>query len=139
MIRKVDHIGIAVSNIQESLKIWKDLFGFDVFGKETVEEEGIVLAFLKKEGVPPIELIAALDEDSPIKKFLEKRGEGIHHICFEVDDIETALESVKEKGVRLIHEEARKGAEGSQIVFIHPKSVNGVLVELKEKKRFDLK
>ena len=135
MIRKIDHIGIAVKNLQESLENWIDLFGFELLGKETVEEEGIELAFLRKEDVPPIELMAALDEDSPVKKFLEKRGEGIHHICFEVEHIGTTLETMKNKGVRLIHEEAKKGAGGSQIAFIHPKSLNGVLVELKEKKK----
>ncbi|MCO6041615.1 methylmalonyl-CoA epimerase [Thermococcus alcaliphilus] len=131
MIKKVDHIGIAVRNLEEAIKIWENL-GLKVEEIEEVPDQKVRTAIFHA-GETRIELLEATAEDSPIAKFIEKRGEGIHHIALGVDNIEEHLEKLKEKGFRLIDEKPRIGAGGAKIAFIHPKSVGGVLLELCER------
>ena len=128
MLKKVNHIGIAVRSIEEA-KMFYEVMGLQVEGYEVVEEQEVKVAFVPV-GETRIELLEPTSEDSPVAKFIAKRGEGIHHIAFEVDDIEKALEVLKENGVRLIDEEPRRGAHGTRIAFLHPKSTNGVLIEI---------
>ncbi len=132
MVTKIDHIGIAVKNLDEALKFYEEVLGIKCVGTEVVEEQKVKTAFLPI-GDTEVELLEATDEDSPIAKFIEKRGEGIQHIAYRVDDIEKALEKVKAKGIRLIDEKPRKGAGGAKIAFLHPKSTYGVLIELCER------
>ncbi len=134
MIEKVDHIGIAVRNLDESLAVYRDVLGLEFHGFETVAEQKVRVAKLTG-GADTIELLEPTDADSPIGKFLEKRGPGIHHVCLAVDDIEKTLERFKEKGLRLIDETPRIGAGGCRIAFVHPASTGGVLIELSEKNK----
>ena len=134
MVRKVDHIGVAVSNLEEALKIYTDVLGLTLHGTEVVEEQKVRVAFMPV-GDTEIELLESTDPEGPIAKFIEKRGEGIQHIAFRVDDIEEALEQMRRKGVRLIDEKPRYGAGGARIAFLHPKSTGGVLVELCEREQ----
>jgi len=129
MVGKVDHIGIAVSNLDETLKLYTDILGLELHGTETVAEQKVRVAFLPV-GDTEIELLESTDPDGPIAKFIESKGQGIQHIAFSVTDIEAALAELKEKGVRLIDEKPRYGAGGARIAFLHPKATNGVLVEL---------
>ena len=129
MVTKVDHIGIAVSNLEESLKLYTELLGLKLHGTETVEEQKVKVAFLPL-GDTEIELLESTETDGPIAKFIESRGQGIQHIAFKVDNIEKALADLKEKGIRLIDEKPRYGAGGAKIAFLHPKATNGVLIEL---------
>ncbi|ERM93347.1 hypothetical protein O163_00160 [Caldanaerobacter subterraneus subsp. yonseiensis KB-1] len=133
MIKKVDHIGIAVKSIEEARKFYEEVLGLKVTGIEEVEEQKVKTAFIPV-GESEIELLESTSEDGPVAKFIEKRGEGIHHIALQVDDIEKALEGLKGKGVKLIDEVPRYGAGGAKIAFVHPKSANGVLLELCERK-----
>ena len=133
MVRKVDHIGVAVSNLEEALKIYTDVLGLKLHGTEVVEEQKVRVAFMPV-GDTEIELLESTDPEGPIAKFIEKRGEGIQHIAFRVDDIEEALEQMRQQGVRLIDEKPRYGAGGARIAFLHPKATGGVLVELCERK-----
>lgn len=130
-MKKIAHIGIAVNKLEDALSFYTDAIGLSVEAIEEVESEGVKIAFLKV-GDTRIELLEALSEESPIKTFLNKRGEGIHHIAFEVEDIDARLSKLKEQGIRLINEEAKEGAHQSRIAFIHPKEASGVLVELCE-------
>lgn len=130
-ILKIDHLGIAVNSIEEGKNIWTDALGLAFEGFETVEEQKVTTAFFPV-GESEVELLESTAPDGPVAKFLEKRGEGIHHIAFRVENIEDALEELKEKGIRLIDEKPRKGAGGKKIAFLHPKATNGVLVELCE-------
>lgn len=132
---KIDHVGIAVRNLDESLERWARLFNLKACGIEEIRERGVKVAHLKTEGGPAIELVTPCGEESPVEKFLAIRGEGIHHFSFEVQDIEEAMKKLREKGIQFIHDQPQKGAEGSRIAFIHPRHLNGVLLELKEKKR----
>ena len=134
MVRKVDHIGVAVSNLEEALKIYTDVLGLKLHGTEVVEEQKVRVAFMPV-GDTEIELLESTDPEGPIAKFIEKRGEGVQHIAFRVDDIEEALEQMRQKGVRLIDEKPRYGAGGARIAFLHPKSTGGVLVELCEREQ----
>ena len=129
MVIKLDHIGIAVSNLEESIKVYTDLLGMKLQGTETVEEQKVKTAFLPL-GETEIELLESTAPDGPIGKFIEARGQGVQHLAFRVDDIEAALAELKAKGVRLIDEKPRYGAGGAKIAFLHPKSTNGVLIEL---------
>jgi methylmalonyl-CoA/ethylmalonyl-CoA epimerase len=131
MIKKVDHVGIAVKNLDEAVKLWEAL-GLKVDEIEEVPEQKVRTAIFHV-GESRIELLEATSEDSPIAKFIAKRGEGIHHIALGVDNIEEHLEKLKEQGFRLIDEKPRIGVGGAKIAFIHPKSVNGVLLELCER------
>ena len=130
-INKIEHIGIAVKSIEESLKYYEGVLGLKCYAIEEVTEQRVKTAFLKV-GDTKLELLEATSEDSPIAKFIEKRGEGVQHIAFAVDGIENTLTEVKEKGIRLIDEKPRKGAEGLNIAFLHPKSTGGVLTEFCE-------
>ncbi len=125
----INHLGIATTSIDEALKFWSDALGLENTHTETVEDQKVRVAMLPL-GESRIELLEPTSEDSPISKFLEKRGGGIHHIAVEVDDIEAALAQLKARGVRLIDETPRIGAEGCLVAFVHPKSANGVLIEL---------
>ncbi|MGB9840942.1 methylmalonyl-CoA epimerase [Thermovenabulum sp.] len=129
----MDHIGIAVKDLEEAKKIYTDLLGLEVHGEEIVEEQKVKVVFIPV-GDSEVELLESTDPEGPIAKFIEKNGEGIQHIAFRVDDIEKALEELKQKGVRLIDEKPRYGAGGARIAFIHPKATKGVLIELCERK-----
>ncbi len=129
MVKKIDHIGIAVNNLDDALKFYEDVLGMNLHGTEIVEEQKVKVAFLPI-GDTEIELLESTDKEGPIAKFIEKKGEGIQHIAYRVDDIEKELEEMKQKGIRLIDEKPRYGAGGAKIAFLHPKSTNGVLVEL---------
>ncbi|MEQ9617595.1 MAG: methylmalonyl-CoA epimerase [Deltaproteobacteria bacterium] len=133
ILQNLYHVAVAVNDIDAVEKIYETALGLRVEHREVVEEQGVRTSMLVPEkGGTAIELLEPLDENSPITKFLDKRGEGIHHICFMVDDIESALERLKKEGVRLIDETPRPGAYNSRVAFIHPKAVNGVLIELAE-------
>lgn len=129
---KIDHLGIATKGIDEALKFWENALGLENVHTETVEDQKVRVAMLPL-GESRIELLEPTSEDSPISKFLEKRGGGIHHIAVEVDDIEAALLKLKAEGARLIDETPRTGAEGCLVAFVHPSSTNGVLLELVQK------
>ena len=131
MYKKINHIGVAVKDLDEAIKLYRDQLGLEFKGTDVVESQKVKVAFFKI-GETNIELVAATSPDSPIAKYLEKNREGIHHICFQVDNINDALKTLKEKGVKLINEEPRKGAHGTLVAFIHPKSTNGVLTEICE-------
>ncbi|MBW2607250.1 MAG: methylmalonyl-CoA epimerase [Deltaproteobacteria bacterium] len=131
-VLKIDHIGIAVNSIETGKRFWKDILGLDFEGSETVEEQKVTTAFFPV-GDSEVELLESIDPDGPIARYLEKKGEGIQHIAFCVDNVEASLKELKEKGIRLIDEKPRKGAGGAKIAFLHPKSTNGVLVELCER------
>ena len=125
----LEHIGLAVKSIEESLKIWRDVLGFRVEMVEDVPDQKVRVAMLDAGNVT-IELLEPLSSDSPIHKFLEKRGEGLHHLSFSVRNIEKSIEELKNKNFRMIDEAPRKGAHGSKIAFIHPSSTGSVLIEL---------
>ena len=129
---KIDHLGIATKGIDEALKFWQDALGLENVHSETVEEQKVRVAMLPI-GETRIELLEATSADSPIAKFLEKRGGGIHHIAVQVENIEESLAKLKATGARLIDEQPRVGAEGCLIAFVHPSSANGVLLELVQK------
>ena len=128
---KVDHIGIATRDIEEALKFWRDALGLEVKHTETVEEQGVNVAMLPA-GEPRVELLEPTGPASPVAKFLEKRGPGIHHVAVRVDDIRAALARLKREGARLIDEEPRVGAGGCLVAFVHPAASGGVLLELVE-------
>ena len=133
VLENLYHVAIAVKDLEQVEKIYETALGLKVEHREVVEEQGVRTSMLVPEkGGTAIELLEPLDDSSPISKFLEKRGEGIHHICFQVDDIESALARLKARGVRLIDESPRPGAYNSKVAFIHPKAANGVLIELAE-------
>jgi len=126
---KINHLGIATKGIDEALKFWTDALGLDNIHTEVVEDQKVRIAMLPI-GESRIELLEPTSDDSPISKFLEKRGGGIHHIAVEVENIESALNQLKDKGMRLIDETPRVGAEGCLVAFVHPSSTGGVLLEL---------
>ncbi len=126
---KIEHIGIAVKNITEANKVYKSLFGYEHYKTESVEREGVTTSFFKC-GESKIELLEATNPNSPIAKFIEKKGEGIHHIAFSVSNIKKEIERLKQEGFTVINEEPKKGADNKLVVFLHPKSTNGVLIEL---------
>jgi methylmalonyl-CoA/ethylmalonyl-CoA epimerase len=126
---KINHLGIATKGIEEALKFWEDALGLENVHTEIVEDQKVRVAMLPL-GESRIELLEPTSEDSPISKFLEKRGGGIHHIAVEVEDIEAALAKLKRTGARLIDESPRIGAEGCLVAFVHPASSGGVLLEL---------
>ena len=130
MFKKIDHIGIAVGNLDEAVKLYKKL-GFEVKEIEEVAEQKVKVAMLPV-GESKIELLEATSDDSAISKFIEKRGEGIHHIAVNVENIEKALENAKNEGLKLIDEKPRIGAGGKKVAFVHPKSTKGVLLEFVE-------
>lgn len=129
----IEHIGIAVNNLEESIKFYEDVLGFQCYAIEEVKDQKVKTAFFLV-GQTKIELLESTDPEGPIGKFIEKRGEGVHHIAFAVKGIEDALSKMEEKGVRLIDKAPRAGAEGLDIAFLHPKSTGGVLIEFCEHK-----
>ena len=129
MTDKLNHIGIAVKNLETSIPFYRDQLGMVFEGTEEVTEQKVRVAFLKV-GESRIELLEPTSPDSPVAKFLEKNGEGIHHLAYEVADITAALAELKRKEVRLIDEQPRLGAHGSMIAFLHPKATGGVLTEI---------
>lgn len=126
---KIDHIGIATRELTKATAVWRDLLGLHLDSTEEVSDQGVRIAMLPL-GETHIELLEPLSADSPVGKFLEQRGPGIHHIAVRVDDIHAALARLKDKGARLIDETPRAGAGGCLVAFIHPASANGVLLEL---------
>ncbi len=134
MLKKVEHIGIAVKSLENSKEIFTKLFGKESYKIERVESEGVNTLFFQL-GETKIELLEAENESSPISKFIEKRGEGIHHIAYEVDNIDSEIERLKSEGFQILNEKPKDGADNKRIAFLHPKTTNGVLVELCEEKK----
>lgn len=133
MLRKIEHLGIAVANIEESLKIYETLLGTNCYKTESVESEGVKTAFLQV-GESKIELLEASNPSSPIAKFLEKKGPGIHHIAFDVENIEAEIARLTSQGFELIHTTPKDGADNKLIAFLHPKSTGSILIELCQEK-----
>jgi methylmalonyl-CoA/ethylmalonyl-CoA epimerase len=130
-LKKLDHIGIAVHNIKESLQFYEQILGLKAGAPEEVTQQGVRLIMLPLRDIN-IELLEPLSENSAIYKFLQKRGEGIHHLCFEVDNLEHKLKKLSAHGIKLIDQQPRKGYGGSLIAFLHPSSTQGILIELKQ-------
>ena len=128
---KIDHIGVAVQNLDERKKLFGEIIGLQYKGEETIEDQGVRVAFFQI-GETNIELLEPLGEDTPVGKFLQKRGEGIHHVALAVKGIEDIIASLKSAGIRMIDEKPRTGAHGKKIAFLHPASTGGVLLELCE-------
>ena len=131
-VTRIDHIGIAVRDLEEAAKIYRDFLQLKVTGIEEVPDQKVKVAFIPI-GDSEVELLEPTTEDSPVAKFIEKRGEGIHHIAFRVKNLEEALAQAQAAGIRLIDESPRPGAGGARIAFLHPKSSNRVLLELSER------
>ncbi len=132
MIKEIDHIGIAVNDLEKAMSIYTDILGLESEGMEVIEEQKILSATILVGGVK-IELLQPTHPDGPIGKFIEKKGEGMHHIAFMVENIDESLKELSAKGVNLLDEKARIGAGGAKIAFIHPKDMKGVLIELVER------
>ena len=128
-ILKIDHLGIAVNSIDEGKNFWSGVLGLDFEGVETVAAQKVTTAFFPV-GESEVELLESTAADGPVAKYIEKRGQGIQHVAFRVENIDEALAELKEKGVQLIDQQPRIGAGGAKIAFLHPKATNGVLVEL---------
>ena len=128
-MKKIEHIGIAVSSLENANKLYAKLLDSKSYKTETVDLEGVITSFFKV-GDKKIELLQGVGEDNAISKFIKKRGEGIHHIAFEVDNIKTEIERLKKEGFNIINETPKKGADNKLICFVHPKSTNHVLIEL---------
>ncbi len=133
MVKRIEHLGIAVSSIEETVKTFETLFSTDCYKEEAVESEGVKTAFLRV-GESKIELLEATNEDSAIAKFLSKSRGGFHHVAFEVDDIDNELERLAGEGFQLIHQTPKDGADNKRIAFLHPKATHGLLVELCQEK-----
>ncbi|WP_096201162.1 methylmalonyl-CoA epimerase [Bacillus sp. FJAT-45350] len=131
--KKIDHIGIAVSSIEKSLPFYVDNLKMPLLAVEEVESQGVKVAFLQV-GESKIELLEPLSDESPIAKFIAKRGEGIHHVALGVSDIQERINEIKTEGIKMIHDKPVPGAGGAQVAFIHPKSAGGILYEYCEKK-----
>ena len=132
MIKQIDHIAIAVHSLDHHIPIYRDLLGLPFLEREVINEQKVTVAIFKI-GEVRIELLEPIDEHSPISNFLEKKGEGLHHIAFRTDNIEPLLLQLKEKGVQLIDEKPRQGAGGTKIAFLHPRSTGKVLMEICQK------
>jgi len=132
MLKKIDHIGIAVKDIDATAKFYKEMLGLEFLGIEEVADQKVKVAFFEI-GETHIELVCPTSSESAVAKHLEKKGEGIHHICYATDDIVAELARLKEQGARLVDEKPRLGAHGAKIAFIHPKTSKGVLTELSQK------
>jgi len=130
-MRKIEHLGIAVKDLEAATKTYEALFGKPAYQSEEVESEGVKTVFFKT-GENKIELLGATRDDSPIAKYIAKRGEGIHHVAFDVEDIEAEIKRLQAEGFQLINDRPKKGADNKRIAFLHPKSTHGVLVELCE-------
>lgn len=132
-MRKIEHLGIAVEDLEKSIPIYEALLNTSCYKKESVESEGVQTAFFQI-GESKIELLQATNPDSPIAKFLAKKGKGFHHIAFDVEDIQAEIQRLKSLGFELIHESPKDGADNKRIAFLHPKSSDGILVELCQEK-----
>jgi len=132
-VTKVDHIGIAVKDLEQAKKFYTEVLGMTALGEEVVEQQKVKVCFIPC-GDSEVELLESTSPDGPIAKFIEKNGEGIQHVALRVENIEAALADLKEKGVRLIDETPRYGAGGASIAFVHPKATGGILLELSERK-----
>ena len=128
-MEKIEHIGIAVKSLKDSNEMYTKLLGTAPYKTEAVASEGVNTSFFKM-GASKIELLEATQDDSPIAKFLEKRGEGVHHIAYAVDDIRSEMKRLKDEGFHFLNEEPKKGADNKWVAFLHPKSTGGVLIEL---------
>jgi methylmalonyl-CoA/ethylmalonyl-CoA epimerase len=128
-MNKIEHIGIAVKDIKTANEIYKSLLGYEHYKTENVESENVTTSFFRC-GESKIELLEATDEDSPIAKFIEKRGEGLHHVAFAVEDIKAEIKRLTKEGFIVLNEAPKRGADNKWVVFLHPKSAHGVLVEL---------
>jgi methylmalonyl-CoA epimerase len=131
-VRTIDHIGVAVHSIEHSAALWQGLFGLQAPVIESIEERGVRLAYLGFGAGPSVELVEALNEKASIHQFLKDRGEGIHHICFLVDDLDGMMAALRQKGVAFVQDAPVRGTGDSRIVFIRPAAAGGVLIELKE-------
>ncbi|MBC8419287.1 MAG: methylmalonyl-CoA epimerase [Proteobacteria bacterium] len=131
-VKQIDHIGVAVKEIGQAGKFYTDVLGLKIEDVENVADQKVNVAFIPIMG-SEVELLESTDPDGPVAKYIGARGEGVQHIAFRVENIDQALEELKEKGVRLIDQQPRKGAGGARIAFIHPKETNGVLVEICER------
>jgi methylmalonyl-CoA/ethylmalonyl-CoA epimerase len=131
-IQGLDHIGIAVNNLDGAIALYRDVLGLELEGTHVLRERGVRVAFFSIGGGTRVELLEPIDAGSTVAKFLSSRGEGIHHLALRVNDIAAMLEEFKQKGLALIDEKPKAGAEGKKIAFVHPKSMKGVLVELCE-------
>jgi methylmalonyl-CoA/ethylmalonyl-CoA epimerase len=131
MIKKMDHVAIAVSNLEEAAKFYQQVMGLTLSGVEVVAAQKTKVGFLKI-GDVKIELVQPSEPDSPLVKFLEGKGQGIHHLCFEVDDVEAEVKAFLEKGATMVDQRPRPGAHNTKVAFVHPKSSSGVLIELNE-------
>jgi len=131
MVKKINHIAIAVNNLEEAAKFYQEVMGLDLSGVEVVTAQKTRVGFFKI-GESSIELVQPAEPDSPLTKFLEAKGPGIHHICFEVDDVETEVKAFLEKGATMVDRKPRPGAHDTKVAFVHPKSSSGVLIELCE-------
>jgi methylmalonyl-CoA/ethylmalonyl-CoA epimerase len=129
---KIQHLGVAVASIDDALAFWRDGLGLELKGIEVVEDQGVRVAMLPL-GESRIELLEATGDETPVGKFIAKRGAGMHHLCVEVEDISARLAELKARGVRLIDEEPRTGAGGALVAFVHPASTGGVLIELSQR------
>ena len=132
MFAGLDHVGIAVKNLDEAISVYRDILGFKLEGVHVLAERKVKVAFLSTGGEASIELLEPIGVDSPVAKFLESRGEGIQHVAVKVENIEAVLEELKRKGVTLVDDKPRAGAEGKKVAFVNPKSTKGVLLELCE-------
>ena len=130
-IKRIDHIAIVVDDLDSALGFWRDALGLEIIAVEDIPEQQSIVAFLPAGG-SLVELVKPTTADSGVARYLQKRGPGMHHICFEVEDIDSALADLKTRGVRLINEAPLTGADGKRLAFIHPESAHGVLVELYE-------
>ncbi len=130
-VLRINHIGLAAESIDAALNVFRDGLGLDEVGGEYVKSDAVRVSFLPL-GESRLELLEPVGEEGPVQKFLTNRGPGVHHICLEVDDLQGMLQRLKERGVELIDQEPRRGAHGTLVAFVHPKSANGVLVELVE-------
>ena len=133
-MNKIEHIGIAVADLDEAEIRFSKLLNTLSYKREAVESEGVITSFFKV-GETKIELLAATKEDSPIQKYIDKKGEGIHHIAFDVEDIHLSIKKLQSEGFRFINEQPKDGADNKRIAFIHPKSTGGILVEICEEKK----
>lgn len=132
--RTLDHVGIAVNSLDEALPVWESLLGSQGSGRETVESQGVEVVFVGA-GAARVELLAPTRSDSPVARFLDRRGPGMHHLCYRVPDLRATLDELARQGFELIDREPRRGAHGHLVAFVHPRSAGGVLVELLEARR----
>jgi methylmalonyl-CoA epimerase len=131
MLKKINHIAVAVNNVEEAAKFYEQVLGLKLTGVEVVTAQKTKVGFFKI-GESNIELVQPAEPDSPLVKFLETKGQGIHHICFEVEDVEAEMKAYLEKGATMVDQKPRPGAHNTKVAFVHPKSSNGVLIELCE-------